>query len=217
MIRLLSMLLLISALGAKGLAQAPSQQDKSVSPSPVRTNALALIDELETPGICPPDDTTCFSEITLRKLTAAIAGLKSIVRLDEQREGIIVDMQTRIDIRGDVIADLRQVDKNSQRIDTLGQDSKAIYEKQHQDDKDTIVDITNKLESCQSSQKWIAGISAIGGGLLGYKLRGSGVVQSPFAFITSSGSQVKTTGLSFLSFESESEQRLRQALKNLQK
>lgn len=126
-------------------------------------------------------------------------------------------MQTRIDIRGGIIDDLKNVDTNAQRIDTLGQDSKTLYEAQHRDDKDTVGDLQQSLDSCRSNQKWIAGVSAVVGGLVGYKIRGAGIVQSPFTFIAPSGQQLKASGLNLMNFQSPEEERLRQALKNLQR
>jgi hypothetical protein len=120
------------------------------------------------------------SRVINARLDAAIAGLKSIVRVDEQREGIIADMQTRIDIRGSIIDDFKKIDANSQRIDTLGQESKLIYEAQHRDDKSTIGKLEDKLDSCRNSQKWIFGGGALIGGFVGYKVRGAGVLQNPF-------------------------------------
>jgi hypothetical protein len=97
--------------------------------------------------------------------------LKSIVRVDEQREGIIADMQSRIDIRGGIISDLKLVDKNSQtidtrnqRIDTLGQENVQTMKDQHREDKQTITDLTKDLDSCRSNQKFVFGAGALVGG-----------------------------------------------------
>jgi hypothetical protein len=107
--------------------------------------------------------------------------LKSIVRVDEQREGIIADMQSRIDIRGGIIDDLSKVDKNSQTIDLRGQEISAVWRGQHDDDKRMIADLQQDLDSCRSNQKWIALISGLGGSYVGYKIRGAGQIQNPFA------------------------------------
>lgn len=176
-----------------------------------------LLSELEKPVSCPSDssEVLCLAQHYQVKTEAAIAGLRSLVRVDEQREGIIADMQQRIDIRGGIIEDLKKVDANSQQIDTLGQDTRRLFEEQHRDDKDTIGDLETELASCRSNQKWIFGGGVLAGFGIGYKVRGAGQFQNPFTFVTTSDQQLKASGLNFSGFQSTQEDRLRQALKNL--
>jgi hypothetical protein len=189
-------------------------QNKLQDPSPVKTNALALISELESPSNCSPDDTLCLAQITLAKLNAAIAGLKTIVRIDEQREGIIADMQARIDIRGGIIDDLKKVDTNSQRIDVLGVNNLEIMREQHRDDKAMIVDLQKDLASCRSNQKWIFAGGAITGGLVGYKIRGAGTFQNPF--LSNGVTSAQLDFLQFASKQTEIEKAIQKALKTPQ-
>ena len=209
-IRLLLLILLTAAFAAASSAQTQSPVDKSESPSPVRTNALALVSELEKPVTCPEDgaETICLAQHYQAKTNAAIAGLKSIVRVDEQREGVIADMQKRIDVRGGIIQDLSRVDTNSQTIDGLGQNSKQLYEQQHRDDKDTIGDLQESLQACRNNQKWIFLGGAATGGVIAWKLKGSG----------SRVDQLLTNGLQFTGsaplqmFQLSAEQKARAAL-----
>lgn len=184
---LLAMLLAISALAAKASAQEPSPEAKSQSPSNVKTSALALIADLEVPSTC--SDPTCLADVLSAKLKAAVAGLKSIVRADEAREGIVSDLEQRIKIRGDIIADLQKVDRNNQQIGTLNQDTRAILDKQHEDDQRTIGQIQDKLDSCRNNQKWIAGISGVTGAYLGYKYGKQVVSATGLLNLSSAGSQ----------------------------
>ena len=184
--------------------------DKSESPSPVKTNVLALISELEKPVTCPADgaEVICLAQHYQAKTEAAIAGLKTFVRVDEQRELVIADLQKRIDIRGGMINDLSRVDKNSQRMDTLGQDSKQLYEQQHRDDKDTIGDLQESLQACRNNQKWVFLGGAATGAAITWKIKGSG----------SRIDQLLTNGFQFTgsaplqTFQLSSEQRARAAL-----
>lgn len=189
------------------------------NPSPVKTNAQTLISELEKPANCSPDETLCLAEVLQRKLEAAVAGLKSIVRIDEQREGIIADMQSRIDIRGAIIDDLKKVDKNSQTIDTRGQEINAIWKDQHRDDKETIASLQKDLESCRSNQKWVFGAGAITGGLVGYKIGGAGSFRNPFVTNATNASPffgVTRDQRSFFNFpQTQAEENLKRALQIL--
>lgn len=201
----LLVLLVISVSVAVPIATNCYGQDKSESPSPVKTSALALLDELEAPNMtCGSDDTICISRVTNAKLTAAIAGLRSIIRIDEQRTGIVADMQKRIDIRGGIIDDLQKVDRNSQRIDMLGVGNLAVMREQHIDDKRTIGDLQVELKSCQANQKWIALVSGVGGGFIGYKIRGAGQFQNPF---------VPQSTSTFQLVETQAEKMLRERLR----
>lgn len=217
-IKLLSAILLTAAFIAVHSVTNCYAQEKSQNPSPVKTNALALISELEAPINCSPDETLCFARIANARLEAAVAGLKAIVRVDEQREGIITDMQSRIDIRGAIIDDLKKVDVNSQKIDVLGQNNLEIMREQHREDKDTIGDLQKDLDSCRSNQKWVFGAGAITGGFVGYKIRGAGTFQNPFTtnaqFLESQF--LKSSGNFFLQTPKEDEN-LRRALKLLKK
>ena len=133
------------------------------------------------------------------------------MRIDEQREGVIADMQKRIDVRGGIIDDLQRVDKNSQRIDTLGQDSKQLYEQQHREDKDTIGDLQESLQACRNNQKWVFLGGAATGAVITWKIKGSG----------SSIDRLFTNGLQFTgsapmsTFQLSSEQRARDALNSV--
>ena len=189
--------------------------DKLEGPSPVRTNALALISEIEKPVSCPADsaETICLAQHYQAKTEAALAGLKSIVRIDEQREGVIADMQKRIDIRGGIISDLTQVDKNSQRIDTLGQDSKLVYEAQHRDDRQTIGDLQEKLDSCRSNQKWVFGGGALAGGVIAWKVKGSSAANTVLQFNPFATTPAPMT-MNFSQFQTTADELARQALSN---
>lgn len=220
-VRRLSVTLLTAVFIAAHSVMNCYAQEKSQNPSPVKTNALALISELEAPINCSPDETLCFARIANARLEAAVAGLKAIVRVDEQREGIIADMQARIDIRGAIIDDLKKVDTNSQRIDTLGQANLEIMREQHREDKDKIGDLEKDLASCRSNQKWIFGAGAVTGGLVGYKIRGAGVqFQNPFQFATNSqfleSQFLKSSGNFFNLQTPKEDENLRRALKLLQ-
>lgn len=213
--KLLSIILLIGAFVVGSSARAQSPEDKSQSPSPVKTNALSLISELEKQVVCPADgsETLCLAQHYQAKTEAAIAGLKALVRVDEQREGIVADMQRRIDIRGGIIDDLKKVDVNSQRVDTLGQDSRRLFEEQHRDDKETIGDLQQALDSCRSNQKWVFGAGVLTGGFVGYKIRGAGTLQSPFTSSASGFQFAQFAPPDFSQFQTSAEQRARQALK----
>lgn len=172
---------------------------------------MGLLSELEKPVICPSDgsETLCLAQHYQVKTEAAIAGLKTLLRVDEQREGIISDLNQRIAIRGEIIEDLRKIDTNFQRVDVLGQNNLEIMREQHREDKDIIGDLQKDLASCRSNQKWIALGSAVGGGWIGYKIRGTGTFQNPF--------NPSNLTAPFLDFETTTEKNLRSALKNLQK
>lgn len=120
-------------------------------------------------------------------------------------------MQKRIDVRGGIIDDLQKVDKNSQRIDTVGQDTRSIFEAQHRDDKETIGDLQGKLDACRSNQKWIAGLSAAGGAYFGYQYgKKSATGQSVFG---QNAFQQFTSAPNFSTFQTTADERARQALK----
>lgn len=176
----------------------------------MRTNALALVAELEKPSDC--DNPSCLAQVLSAKLAAAVAGLHSIIAVDEQREAIVEDLKTRIEIRGGIIADLKLVDKNNQQIDTLGQDSKRLYEEQHRDDKTTIGTLQGKLEACRSNQKFVFAGGALVGGAIGYKLKGvtdSVFQQTPFASFQS----MQLPHSQFFMIQTTADQRAREALK----
>jgi hypothetical protein len=119
-------------------------------------------------------------------------------------------MEEWLAVKQKIIDDFRKIDTNSQKVDVLGQDSLVIMREQHNDDRKMIVDLQNDLESCRSNQKWIAGISAIGGGFIGYKIRGAGQFQNPLnIFIPNS------TNPGFVKIEDPFQQSLRKALNNL--
>ena len=183
-------------------------------PPPVRKSALALISELEKPADC--DTASCLSQVLSAKLSAAVAGLHSIVAVDEVREAVIGDYQKRIEIRGGIIDDLNQVNKNNQRIDSLGQDYVRVAEAQHRDDKSTIDKLGDKLESCQSNQKYVFVAGALTGGAIAWKVKGSNVANSvlnPFQF--NPGQLNQWNGISL--YQTSPEERVRQAFKKAQK
>lgn len=122
---------------------------------------------------CDAADTLCVAEKALSRLKAATAGLRSIQRIDIERQAIVSDLYTRIDIRGGIIDDLKKVDTNSQKIDSNSIENARLYQAQISDDKLRIGDLQHRLDSCQSNEKWIFGAGALAGGFVGYKIRGA--------------------------------------------
>lgn len=148
---------------------------------------------------------------------AAVAGLKSIVKIDEQRDGMVADMQSRIDIRGGIIDDLKKVDKNSQHIDTLGESSLQIFRDQHRDDKEMIGDLQKDLASCRSNQKWIFGAGVITGGVIVWKVKDAAPSLSSFLSQTSAQRAQFSQGYPLDYGPTSADEQLRKALKSLQK
>jgi hypothetical protein len=145
------------------------------------------------------------------RLTAATAGLRTIVLIDKNRQGIVTELETWLAIKQKVIENLQTIDKNSQTIDTRQSESVTILRDQHREDKDTIGDLQGELEACQAGQKWAFGLGALTGGFVGYKIRGAGTFQNPFTPTNFSN----LTTSPFLQFESGAEKNLREALKRL--
>lgn len=210
MIKLFSVLLLTSACGVVVTAQPSSQGASSTDPSPVQQSAQALISELEAPMNCSPTDTLCFAETGQKRLDAAIAGLKSIVRIDKSREAVVADLNTRIEIRGAIIDDLKRVDTNNQTIDANQQRNAALYEGIIRDDKAKIGKLEDKLESCQGRQKWIALVSFGGGLYVGNRLANDQPLNPFSSFSAQSG--VKGYPLSFYE-QTNTEKKLREMLR----
>lgn len=156
---------------------------------------------------CSPSDTLCFAETGQKRLDSAIAGLKSIVRIDKSREAVVADLNTRIEIRGAIIDDLKKIDVNSQKIDANQERNVALYEGIIRDDKAKIGKLEEKFEACQSRQKWIALLS-FGGGLYVGNRVGSNQSLNPF----SSFQQAQGYPLSFYE-QTNTEKKLRELLK----
>lgn len=143
------------------------------------------------------------------RLSAAVAGLHSIVRMDQDRERIIVMQDRALKIADGIVAKYGTVDKNNQTIDTNQIQTATLFQGIINDKKEQIGDLEHKLDSCQSNQKWIAGLSALGGGYLGYKL-GKGGITNPFSSFTTAQSQGYP--LSFYQ-QTAAEKAMREALK----
>lgn len=213
-IKLWSMLLLTAVLAAGATATAYSQTGLSADRSPVQTSAEALLAELEAPVTCDPADTLCFAEVERARLKAAKAGIRSLIRIDKERDGIVSTQAQHLALKQKIIDDYAKIDTNSQRIDRNQEENARVYREQIADDKLRIGDLQHRLDSAQSNQKWIAGASALAGGFIGFKLCGATQnlnLQNPF------GSQF--AGLNFaqsypLSFydQTNTEQKLRKLL-----
>lgn len=158
---------------------------------------------------CSPTDTLCFAETGQRRLDSAIIGLESIVRIDKSRESIVADLNTRIEIRGAIIDDLKRIDTNSQKIDTNQERNATLYEGIIRDDKAKIGKLEEKFEACQSRQKWIALLSLGSGLYIGNRI-GSGQSVNPFSSFQQSSAQGYP--LSFYE-QTNTEKRLRELLK----
>lgn len=125
-------------------------------------------------------------------------------------------MQSRIDIRGGIISDLKQIDTNSQKIDSNSTEIARVFREQIADDKLVRAGLESKLASCQGGQKWIALGSSIAGGFIGYKIRGAGTFQNPF--VANAGANLAQSDYYRFNFQQTSaEQRLREALKSLRR
>jgi hypothetical protein len=163
---------------------------------------------------CDPGDTLCVAEVATARLAAAQAKIASLNQQLADKDAIIGAKDQLLGVKDQIIANLKQIDTNSQRIDTLGQDSLAIMREQHRDDKETIGDLQKSLDSCRGNQKWFFGAGSVIGGVVGYKIRGAGQIQNPFVFNPAASSFAK---LDFSQFQLSSEDRVKQALKAIQK
>lgn len=65
---------------------------------------------------------------------------------------------------------LEQIDKNSQKMDTNSTIIQTTLEGRIADKNQELAEANDRLSSCQNNQKWIAGLSAVGGGFVGYSL-----------------------------------------------
>ena len=189
----LSTLILIAALPVAATAQRLSDSNSSQSLSTAtRTVAANPVQQ---------DDEICAAR--LEAAEAKVAALQGIIA---DKDAQLLAKDELLAVKNQTIAALKQIDTNSQRIDTLGADSLAIMREQHRDDKETIGDLQAELKSCQANQKWIALVSGIGGGFIGYKIRGAGQFQNPFVFVPQSTS-------TFQLVETQAEKMMRERLK----
>lgn len=139
---------------------------------------------------CDAGDTLCVAEVALARLKSATSGIQSLVRIDIERQGIVDTQEKHLALKDKIIADYEKIDRNSQRIDTNSIESARLYQAQISDDKLRLGDLQHRLDSCQGNQKWIALMSAVGGGFIGYKLHGvTSTFQNPFANFAQSAVQ----------------------------
>lgn len=151
-----------------------------------------------------------------------------MIRMDKENQAIMSLKDQHIAFQDTIITKYskldtnnQKLDTNSQRIDTLGQDSNQILKDQHREDKQAIADLTKDLNSCKSSQKYVFGAGAIAGGLVGYKIRGAGTFQSPFASSQANAGRSSFTlapQSDFLNWQwqnYQAEDRLKRALKTI--
>lgn len=180
----------------------------------MQTSAETLLAELDAPSKCNAADTLCVAEDSLARLKAAKAGLRSLVRIDQEREAIIGTLRQHIALKQTIIDDYSKIDKNSQKIDTNQAENARIYREQIADDKLRLGDLQHRLDSCQSNQKWIAGAGFLAGGFLGYKLHGATSslnFVNPFTqFTGNAAGAAQSYPLSM--YQTSTEQKLRQAL-----
>ena len=217
--------LLIGALAVVASAQQPSQPNSSPNLSPALTSAQALIAELETPITCPDGTALCVAEVALARLQSASVSLRSLVRIYQEEEGIIQTQEHHLVVKDRIIADYEKLDKNNQqldtnsrRIDTLGQDTARIYEKQHDDDKHTIKDLNDDLNSCRSSQKFVFLGGALTGGMIAWKVKSnsSSGHWNPFQYTQSGTSPAQRDYVNFsLIPQTNAEENLRRIVKTL--
>ena len=195
----LSTLILIAALPVAATAQRLSDSSSSQSLSTAtRTAAVSPVQQ--------DDEILKSCRICAARLEAAEAKVAALQGIIADKDAQLLAKDELLAIKNQTIAALKQIDTNSQRIDTLGADSLAIMREQHRDDKETIGDLQAELKSCQANQKWIALVSGIGGGFIGYKIRGAGQFQNPFVFVPQSTS-------TFQLVETQAEKMMRERLK----
>ena len=83
---------------------------------------------------------------------------------------------------------LEKIDTNSQRMDGNAMTIQRDLENQKAELRDKNAELTDDLRSCKNNQKWIAGISFVSGGALGYFVRGQvGSLTGGNAFASPSG------------------------------
>lgn len=170
MIKLLLLLLLIAVPGVSVLAQQPSQQGSSTSPSPVEKSAQALLDELDKPSACSADDTLCVAQFAARRLEAAKDGIRSLITIDRSQQVIVSTLNQMITQKDIIIGKYEKLDQNNQQIDANSLRNEVLFREQIADEKQQKADLQHRLDSCSGNQKWIALFSGIGGGFIGYKL-----------------------------------------------
>lgn len=204
-------LLLIGAFAASSSAQVSLPGTVSTNLSPVQMSAQAIITSLEAPINCPPAETTCFAQVLDVRLTAATEGLKSLIRLDTENQAINELKDRHIATQDKIIVKYEKLDSNNQKVDTnslrideLGRQNTALYEK-------TINDLHGDLASCKSTQKFIAIGAGLGGGVVGYKFAKKTSNSNGLLSFT----QNSEPGSQFIMFQTNSDQRLREALKKL--
>lgn len=150
---------------------------------------------------CSPDDTLCVAEVAAARLSAANARIASLTQINADQKAIIEAKDQLIGIKDEIIKNLQKMDSNSQRIDVLGREKEDIWKQMHFDDKKMIGELQRDLASCRGNQKWIAGVSLIGGIYLGRKTVNT-TFQNPF--VTNS-----------FMFQQSPEERMKQALKGM--
>jgi hypothetical protein len=185
----------------------------------VQTSAEALISDLEAASRCEVSDTLCVAEDSLARLKAAKSGLRSLVRIDQEREAIVATLRTHLALKQSIIDDYAKVDKNGQKIDTNQQANAVDFRAQIADDKVTIGDLRSKLDACRSEQKLYFVGGALAGGFVGYKLKG--VTSSGGLFAQSSFAQPNAVAqpypFSFYQQQTLTEKRVREILKAVPK
>lgn len=143
------------------------------------------------------------------RLVAAVAALHSIVSIDKNRELIITMQERALAVADKMSAKYGTIDTNNQTIDANQRTNATLYEGIIRDDKVKIGKLEDKLESCQSKQKWIALLS-FGGGLYVGNRVGSNQNLNPFSSFQQSS--VQSYPLSF-SQQTDTEKKLREMLK----
>ncbi len=143
-----------------------------VIPASPQPTPIASCDTV-TPN--PNDDELRTQELILAELKCRRA---ESVGLRLQNQGLLgeVDVLTRrvnIEVeRGDFFKDAaltaQKVDKNSQKMDNNAIAIQTGLEGRIADKNTELAQVHRQLDSCQSNQKWIAGISFFGGGALGF-------------------------------------------------
>lgn len=166
--RLLSTLLLTLVSGVAPLAQTSSPSASSQPPSPAATSAPAASQDDETLRACQ----ICAAR--LRAADAKVAALESIIT-DKDKQ--LAAKDELLEIRAQVIAEFKGIDTRSQRMDANAQRDAQLADmginllrEQVRADAVRITDLTDDLSGCQSNQKWIAGGSALAGGVMTYFL-----------------------------------------------
>jgi hypothetical protein len=105
----------------------------------------------------------------------------SLTAISADKDEQIKGLRDLVAIKEQTIAALKQLDANSVRMDAnstrdsqLADAGITLLKDQIRDDAVRITGLQGDLDSCRGNQKWVAGLSAFGGGLVGYKLKGNG-------------------------------------------